>query len=148
MNTHVTKDVLIVDDDEAVRTVISSALTNAGLSCDTAADGVYALECLEKTRYLVVLLDLVMPRLDGTGVLEKLRALQDGNGEHPIVLVITGSGNREPLHAHSEMVQIVIRKPLDVAHLSELIHDCVEARSLGRGAVSLPDVGRPSRAEH
>ena len=68
MNTHLTKDVLIVDDDEDVRTVVCTALTHGGLTCDTAADGVYALECLETSRYRVVLLDLVMPRLDGTGV--------------------------------------------------------------------------------
>ncbi|HYO77490.1 MAG TPA: response regulator [Thermoanaerobaculia bacterium] len=144
------KDVLIVDDDEATRAVICTALTAAGLTCDTAADGVEALEQLAGTCYAFVLLDLGMPRLDGRGLLEQLRTTPMPSAERPIVLVVTASGEREALHAVSDLVQIVIRKPFELSALTELVQDCAAARSdlrLGRGNI-LTMPSRQARTDH
>ncbi|MCU1347945.1 MAG: two-component system response regulator [Acidobacteria bacterium] len=122
------RDVLIVDDDESVRTMLNGALTRAGLACDTAADGLYALEHLSTSRYVVVLLDLAMPRLDGAGVLREIRSLGLPDADRPIVLMVTSSTDRESLHAVGDMAQMVIKKPFDLGHLRELVEDCVSAR--------------------
>jgi DNA-binding response OmpR family regulator len=63
------KDVLIVEDDDSIRNLVALALSRAGLTCDTAEDGVFAVEHLTEKRYSVLLLDMSMPRLDGAGVL-------------------------------------------------------------------------------
>jgi CheY-like chemotaxis protein len=120
--------VLIVDDDDALRSLMDTALTRAGLTCDTAADGVYALEHLGATRYAIVLLDLMMPRLDGAGVLHELRSLPVPEAERPIVMMITASTDREALVPLGDLVQVVIRKPVDLPNLTDLVRDCVSAR--------------------
>jgi hypothetical protein len=68
----------------------------------------------------------------------------------PIVLVITASAEREPLHAVSDLVQIVIRKPFELSALTELVHDCAAARSdlrLGRPPMTAAS-GRRAETEH
>lgn len=126
--SHPAKDVLVVDDDEHIRNLIAIALTRAGLSVDTAADGLYAVEHLTVKTYTVLLLDLSMPRLDGAGVLKEIRAIHRPGDERPIVLLMTAATEREPLACVAEMVQAVITKPFDVHELRELVQDCVLGR--------------------
>jgi two-component system response regulator HydG len=137
------KDVLIVDDDDSLRSMMDAALTRVGLTCDTAADGIHALEHLGATPYSIVLLDLVMPRLDGAGVLQELRLLPLPAAERPIVVMITASTEREALVTLGDLVQVVIRKPVDLPDLTGLVRDCVSARaqrSAGHGG-SHPEAG-------
>jgi two-component system OmpR family response regulator len=128
-----TKDVLIVDDDESVRNLVAAALRRAGLTFDVATDGVHAIEHLAAHAYAVLLLDMMMPRLDGAGVLEEIRALQREDSDRPIVLVMTASTNRDSLVPLAEMVQAVISKPFDVQALGELVQGCVIGRQQHEG---------------
>lgn len=124
---------LIVDDDEPFRNLVCAAVTAAGLECDVAVDGLEALERLKTASYAVVLLDLMMPRLDGAGLLREIRSLNLSDRERPDVLVMTASADREALFAHDDLVQFVIRKPLSVHDLVHLVQDCVTARKKARG---------------
>ena len=126
------KDVLIVDDDASIRNLICTVLTRAGLSCDTAADGVVAMEQLMATRYAIMLLDQMMPRLDGAGVLNELRGLPIADIDRPIVLMVTASTDRDALTNVSDMVQVLVKKPFDIHLLRDLVHDCVTARGRER----------------
>lgn len=126
--SHPAKDVLVVDDDEQIRKLIAIVLTRAGLSVDTAADGLHAVEHLVVSSYTVLLIDLSMPRLDGVGVLKKIRAFHWPEDDRPIVLVMTAATEREPLTSVAEMVQAVITKPFDIQELRELVQDCVAGR--------------------
>jgi len=138
MNLSHLKDVLIVDDDDALRSMMDTSLTRAGLTCDTAADGVAALEHLGARPYTMMLLDLTMPRLDGAGVLEALRLLPLALTDRPIVVMITSCTDREPLLALADQVQVVIRKPVDLRELTELVCDCIAVRHSGAVALDLP----------
>jgi two-component system OmpR family response regulator len=69
-------DVLVVDDDEALRWTWDAILRDAGYSVATAEDGDVALQLLEMLAVGVVLLDLRMPRRDGFSVLEALATPQ------------------------------------------------------------------------
>jgi CheY-like chemotaxis protein len=64
--------VLVVDDDPAIREMLEDVLTEEGYDVVTARDGVEALEVLERGGDYLVLLDLMMPRLDGRGVIRSL----------------------------------------------------------------------------
>ncbi len=66
--------VLVVDDIEDNRIVLSRRLSRRGHEVATAIDGIDALEQLEAGQYDLVLLDIMMPRLDGYGVLEQMKA--------------------------------------------------------------------------
>jgi len=65
--------VLVVDDSERLRQTLAAGLRNKGVSVETAADGIEALALLEALPFDVMVLDLVMPRMDGIRVLQELK---------------------------------------------------------------------------
>ncbi len=79
-------DILVVEDDEASRTLIHQILTGAGWSCRTACDGREGLEQLKQRIPQLIFLDLMMPTMDGFTFLEKLRAHQPWQ-KIPVVVV-------------------------------------------------------------
>ena len=80
--------VLVVDDDRLNRTLLRVSLTEHGYAIETAEDGRQALAMLAAAPFDVVLLDLVMPELDGFGVLERMQ--KDETLRHVPVIVISG----------------------------------------------------------
>ena len=66
--------ILVVDDEEAFRYMLSSLLARAGYIVDTAVDGVSAINAVQTKLYDVVLCDLMMPKVDGTEVLKFIKA--------------------------------------------------------------------------
>ncbi len=70
----VTGHLLVVDDNEANRDMLSKRLSREGYSVDTASNGREALEKLEHKAYDLILLDIVMPEMDGFAVLQKVRS--------------------------------------------------------------------------
>ena len=81
--------VLIVDDDEAVRTMLYKVIRSNGIQAELAATGEQALKMLEQTPFDLILLDINMPGMDGFQVVQVLR--QRGN-QTPIILI---SGRQE-----------------------------------------------------
>ncbi len=80
------KQILVVDDEDAIRTGIAQVLSRMGLKVAMAAGGLLALEMMARRSYAIVLLDIKMPDLDGLEVLQRLR--QDYPGTE--VIMITG----------------------------------------------------------
>ena len=66
--------ILIVEDEDAIRDLIRINLTAAGFSCEEAEDGLQALAKAKAARPDLILLDWMLPGLDGLGVLRKLKA--------------------------------------------------------------------------
>jgi DNA-binding response OmpR family regulator len=79
--------VLVVDDEPIVREVLSRYLAREGFDVETASDGQAALEVFEATRPELVVLDLMLPRLDGVKVFRRIRAR---NGAAVIMLTARG----------------------------------------------------------
>jgi len=69
-----TKCILVVEDDDAVRHLLSDALQDAGFAVATAMDGFDALDQIEQHPPDAILLDLMMPSMDGWDFLEQFRA--------------------------------------------------------------------------
>jgi signal transduction histidine kinase len=88
--------VLVIDDEDAVRTLVSGILTDAGFTVITAGDGQEGLELFSQRAddVRLVLLDLTMPRLGGDEVLAEIRKL------HPAARVILSSGYNATDAAH------------------------------------------------
>jgi DNA-binding response OmpR family regulator len=80
--------ILVVEDDPNVRGLLQTLLTAEGYDVVTASDGLAGLGKLAAATPALMLLDLMMPDLDGTRVLERLRA--DPVGAQIPVLVLTG----------------------------------------------------------
>jgi DNA-binding response OmpR family regulator len=79
--------VLVVDDEPIVREVLSRYLAREGFDVETASDGQAALEVFEATRPQLVVLDLMLPRVDGLEVFRRIRAR---NGAAVIMLTARG----------------------------------------------------------
>ena len=121
------KDVLVIDDDGAIRSMLSSALGRLGVTCDVATDGAEALERADGTSYSVMLVDLMMPRIDGETFVTTLRERESASGERPVVLLMTALRPRPSLPPRR---QDSGRRPepFDVIDIASLVHSCVEIR--------------------
>ena len=86
-----TARVLIVDDDDDVRTSVAGALQLQGYTIEEARDGAEGLAAVERRCPDLVITDMVMPRLDGLGL---LKALQQAAPDLPVI-VLTGHGSLE-----------------------------------------------------
>ena len=115
--------VLIADDDQAIRQLVTTIIRREGLEVDAAADGAEAIEKLAEHDYAVILLDLMMPRLDGFGVIEFLVA--NPPESKPVVLVVTAYADQKFKSVDPDVVAGVIRKPFEVADLGSLVSLCV-----------------------
>jgi len=124
-------DVLIIDDDEGIRTLLRHALQGAGMRCTFAVDGLEGAHRIHEAEYAVVLVDIMMPRVDGFGFLEYLREWQQSREFRPVVLLMTAAPEREEVRLAGDLVQAVISKPFDVSALADLCHDCVAVRAAG-----------------
>jgi len=62
--------ILVVDDEEGIREIVSALLESQGYDCSTASDGLLAREYLKKNSVDLVLSDMVMPEMDGLTLLE------------------------------------------------------------------------------
>lgn len=78
--------ILIVDDEKDILEPIRDMLDNFFLSCDTATNGVKALELYEKNRYDIVLTDINMPKMDGIELSRKIKAINSKQ----CILVLSG----------------------------------------------------------
>jgi two-component system response regulator MprA len=92
-DSSMSKNVLVVDDEAVIREFLSDVLVSAGYTVTEASDGMAALEAVERQRPAVVLTDIRMPRLDGIGLVERLRA----RGEHVPVVFMTAHFRTSPI---------------------------------------------------
>jgi CheY-like chemotaxis protein len=79
--------VLIVDDEEPIRKMLVEVLSLEGYPTETATNGREALDALAKGGPRVVLLDLLMPVLDGRGVMRHLQTNPAERARHKIILI-------------------------------------------------------------
>jgi CheY-like chemotaxis protein len=110
--------ILIADDDLSVRNLLALLARRAGFEVDEAADGQAALAKLESHDYVVLLLDLMMPHLDGYAVVSALRS----KARRPAVIVVTAfPPNAVEQRLDHDVVDAVIHKPFDVDMISGVI---------------------------
>ncbi|MFP5247771.1 MAG: response regulator [Thermoanaerobaculia bacterium] len=121
--------VLVVDDDPSVRAILVAALRQRPLIVDVASDGRSALELLNENHYTVVLLDIVMPELDGFGVLD---GIDESRGPVPIVLVVSGADRSVLDQLDPTRIHGIVRKPFDPNEIATIVAACAHLR--GRSA--------------
>ena len=116
------KRALVVDDDDPIRTMLAKVVERQDLDVDTARDGVEAIERIDEDGYNVIVLDMMMPRIDGYGVLKHIQA------HHPDKLACTIIASAVPeseiLKRFDMPVYRIHAKPFDMARLIEDIRRC------------------------
>lgn len=122
---------LYVEDEADIRTVTARRLTAAGYSVDTCEDGVEALDYLDMTDYDAVILDIMLPRLDGLSLLRRLRS----QGKTVPVLLLTARDSVEDRVAGLDVgADDYLVKPFAFEELAARIRVL-----LRRGPTELPD---------
>ena len=118
------RDVLVVDDDAATRVLLETLLLRAGLTVQTAADGEEASAALDECEVDAIVMDLFMPRRNGTDLLEEInRRRQD---LLPRVIVLSAAP--EALLGETRRkypIWCAMRKPADISELMENVLDCL-----------------------
>jgi CheY-like chemotaxis protein len=110
--------VLVVDDDPSVRRLVCDVLQAYGYSTVDAADGFSALRAVQAERPDCVVLDVMMPGLDGHAVLKRIRE-SDGGRDLPVVMLTAAADDAQAWQAWSEGVDYFLAKPFDP---DELLH--------------------------
>lgn len=114
------KNILIVDDEEDIRHILDAFLDKEGYTSFSAASGREALEIVEKQNIDLIILDIMMPEMDGFEVLDHLR--QNKKTENIPVIMLTGVENKEKLkEALNKGVTYYINKPFETVELSSKI---------------------------
>ena len=90
------KRILIVDDDEFLLDMYSTKFREAGFEVDFATEGMAAKEKMKKHDFEVILLDIVMPGLDGFTLLKDVRQ-EKGDIKHTLIIYLTNLGQREDI---------------------------------------------------
>lgn len=134
MTDHIRHKILVADDDEGIRLLMSELLKKEGLSFDIARDGEEAVVLLSSSDYSLVLLDEKMPRMNGLDVLSRMKAM----GLRMPVIMITAHGSRElAMRAIEEGAYDFFTKPVDVDVVRTVIRRALEKYGLQQGLDSL-----------
>jgi CheY-like chemotaxis protein len=121
------KRVLVVDDDEDVRRMLTTVLERAAIVVDTARDGHEAMEFAREHRYSVILLDLLMPVADGFYVLAEMQS--QPLDSPPVVLVVTGAERSVIDQLDPQRIHGIIRKPFDPEEVASVVVACADIKS-------------------
>ena len=110
---------LVADDDPVTRYLIANILSANGFAFDEAANGADAVKCLKQHEYSIIFLDLLMPRIDGWGVLDYMRRMKAD--KLPRLFVITGVKDQSISAADRDVVAGVIYKPLNPDEVGKVV---------------------------
>jgi CheY-like chemotaxis protein len=119
------KPVLVVDDDDAIRILVERVLRREKFEVESARDGHEAIEKLSRNDYATILLDLMMPRVDGLGVLRFLETERPQCGKSVIVMTANLHGAAEA--AQAKPAFRVLPKPFDIRQLIAHVRECCTA---------------------
>ena len=122
--------VLLVDDERSIRTICRVNLEGDGLAVTEAADGSEAIEAVRRTRPALVLLDVMMPGVDGWSVAAQLAA-DDETREIPVVFLSARAAYEDRVQAQDLGAVGYVVKPFDPVELGGIVRDVLERVARG-----------------
>lgn len=117
-------EILVVDDDPPIRELVRQIIRRTGHETVEARDGVEALEQIDQSLPRLIVLDLMMPRMNGWEVLEELRS-RDILGRVP-VLVLSAVATQRADSLAEYGVQGILGKPFEVGELMRMLRKILD----------------------
>jgi CheY-like chemotaxis protein len=123
--------VLVVDDEAVVRSLVTATLADEGWDLREAADGEEALAAVAAERPDVIVLDLMMPKLDGFAVLERLQEASDTRTIPVIVLTARSLSDEDRGWLNERAVALMVKSSYSAGELRRLIRQAIGDRAGG-----------------
>ena len=131
--------ILVVDDNEGLMPALVDAFGTQGYRAEGAQSASQALEKLEQAAFDVLLTDLVMPGMDGVGLLERVRA----RFPEMVVILMTGLGTVESaVRALKGGAADYVAKPFHLHEIFHVVERCLDQQRLRRENVQLGEINR------
>ncbi|MBQ4564964.1 MAG: response regulator transcription factor [Oscillospiraceae bacterium] len=111
--------ILVAEDDEQLRHLFCRVLSRNGFTAIPAEDGQHALELMEKEYVDLVVSDIMMPRLDGYGLLQ---ALRDSGDQIPVLMITAKDSFQDMQHGFLSGADDYMVKPINVNELVLRVH--------------------------
>jgi DNA-binding response OmpR family regulator len=118
------KRALICEDDPAIRSLVKTVVSRVGFTVDVAPDGGAGIEKMKQDCYELVVLDLMMPDVDGYDVIEWLKSSRPKNLSRVIVMTAASEALQKDF---PEPICTLIPKPFDIETLTSAVRDCASA---------------------
>jgi CheY-like chemotaxis protein len=119
--------ILLVDDNEDLLETFSLILKRCGFRVTTAGNGLAAIDLYQQHNFDVILMDIVMPEMDG---IEAFRKIKEIDPEAAVILM-TAYSEEEPIQiAKSEGVRQIIKKPVKIDRLIDMIKEATTEESI------------------
>jgi DNA-binding response OmpR family regulator len=129
--------ILIVEDDQPLRSLLTALLSQNGYAFESVGDGRIAIDCIRRKRYDAILLDMMLPHMNGFEVIDYIRAEKPELMES--VIVITAASKHTLGGFDDSAIGALVRKPFDIYKLIETLDRVTgKERPEHRGDETLP----------
>lgn len=118
--------ILIVDDDAGIRMLLSKFLQKEGFEVLLGEDGLEGVELAKKHQPDLILLDVVMPRMDGLTAARLIKFYKPLS-EVPIVFLTAKDADKEIELAQEVRAEVYITKPFDVRQVIQVVKDIFQS---------------------
>ena len=123
-NLSETEEILIVEDDLAIRRLLKMVLTREGFRVQEAADGAEAVLKLRKQNFDVIILDLMMPNLDGFAFLKSLSETDPARLKR---IIVTSAASPNVIRDRLRGKPFdLLPKPFDISEVAQRVRACIE----------------------
>lgn len=112
--------ILIADDEEDIKIILSMYLENTGFAVETAFDGLDAVERAKESKPDLILMDIMMPIIDGIEVTMKLKGAEETK-DIPVVMLTAAAQSAMVDRAMAAGAADYIAKPFEPDHVKEVI---------------------------
>jgi DNA-binding response OmpR family regulator len=121
--------ILVVEDDDAIRGLLMAALRREPFEVHTAINGAEALTLTRSSDYAVILLDLMMPTLNGAEFLDAFYAVSPQS--QTVIFLMTATDDVNIGRMRPDRIHGVVRKPFDVPQLVAMVREVALTRVQG-----------------
>ncbi len=104
------KKILVVEDEPEIRQLLASYLRNEGYAISEAEDGVSAIELFDKEKFDLIILDILIPKIDGYGVCEVVKSKSDV----PVIFLSALGDERSMIRGYDSLADDYVTKPFSM----------------------------------
>jgi DNA-binding response OmpR family regulator len=116
------KTILLVEDDEPTCVLITTICGRIGIDIEVAGDGVRALELIRKKSYSALLLDLMLPRMNGFELLREIRVCAPALLARTVIITAASDMTLRDFDGGGTLA--LLRKPFDISALMDALSSC------------------------